>query len=115
MAKEPTEPRKPTVRQIQADLLYRIQTEGALAGYEAALSVAGDQKSPANARASASRTLLQAARLLERGNGVQLEKEPHEMSPEELSAAVAMSMGRFQEKSTGDDLDEDDQADDIFN
>lgn len=93
----------PTVRQTQVDILHRIHTEGVVVAYETALSVARDEKSPANARASIARTLFQAAGYLDRGNSGPLDKEPHEMTPEELNSAVAKTIAGFQQPATQDD------------
>lgn len=93
----------PDVRTIQRELLERIQTEGVRAAYEASLAVARDPKAPAPARATASATLFRVAgyfAVKERD-----EKEPHEMTAEELSAAIAELTARNRHAVGDDDGD----------
>lgn len=78
-----------SIEDTQRELLHRIHTEGVLVAYEAALAVAGDAKAPAPARATASTTLFRVAGYFDRPASDDRQVQPHEMTPEELSAAVA--------------------------
>ena len=70
-------------------LVTKIQTEGAEAAYAAALAVCLDTKAPAPARATCATTLLRAGGYLNVKPVDAEEKELHEMSGAELSAAIA--------------------------
>ncbi|WP_228866246.1 hypothetical protein [Roseibium aggregatum] len=77
-----------TVEEAQAELLHRVHTEGVLAAYEASLAICRDPKAPAPARATASSTLFRVAGYFNKENAGGSEKEPHEMSADELAQAV---------------------------
>ena len=77
-----------SIEDIQRELLHRIQTEGVLVAYEAALAVARDPKAPAPARATASTTLFRVAGYFDRSASSDRNVEPHEMTPEELAAEI---------------------------
>jgi hypothetical protein len=70
------------------ELLERIQTEGALAGYDAALQVARDPNAPAPAKATAAGLLLRAAGLLDPKIDDLRDKAPAEMTYEELQRSI---------------------------
>lgn len=83
--------------------------------FETGLSVARDEKAPANARASVTRTLLQAAGYLDKGSAEMLAREPHEMTPEELDAAIAKSFRDINRLTSAEGDDESDcDPDDVF-
>ncbi len=87
-------------------LLVRIQTEGAEAAYGAALAVCQDAKAPAPARATCATTILRAGGFLNARED-HAPKEPHEMTPSELTARLAelrSSSGRAPE-DTGESPD----------
>ncbi|WP_256750507.1 hypothetical protein [Mesorhizobium sp. Mes31] len=73
----------------RADIIRRARVEGIEVAYETALAVCRDEKAPAQAKASAQRTLMQIGGLLDRTERqAEQEKPAHEMTPEELSRAV---------------------------
>jgi hypothetical protein len=73
--------------EVQIDLLRRIRTQGVEAAYQAALEVCLNKAAQPSARATASTTLFRVAGYLEKREADQ-GKEPHEMSPAELAAAI---------------------------
>lgn len=87
---------KQNVEETQRLLLRRIHTEGVLAAYEAALAVCNDPKAPAPARATASATLFRVAGYFDRKGEGDRDKEPHEMTPDELAQAVRRAQARLQ-------------------
>ncbi|MER9603406.1 hypothetical protein [Mesorhizobium sp. M0243] len=73
----------------RAEIIRRARVEGIEVAYETALAVCKDAKAPAQAKASAQRTLMQIGGLLDRNERqAEQDKAPHEMSPEELARAV---------------------------
>jgi hypothetical protein len=74
----------------RAAVIRRARVEGAEAAFESALTVCKDQKAPAQARASAQRTLLQIGGLLDRADRQSsvAEKSPAEMDGDELEKAT---------------------------
>ena len=78
------------------ELLERIRTEGAEAAYQAALEVCRDKKAPAQARATASSTILRAAGLLST-TAEEPEKDLSAMSAAELNAFIAAREARIAE------------------
>jgi len=75
------------VEEAQRELLHRIQTEGVQVAYATALAVCRDPTAPAPAKATASATLFRVAGYFDRkDHGVN--KEPHEMSAEELQSEI---------------------------
>jgi hypothetical protein len=73
---------------IRAALIRRIRTEGAVAAFEAALSLLKDPKAPANARASAINSVMRASQLFDSGAGEGDEKDLSEMTSDEIDAAL---------------------------
>lgn len=61
----------------------RLQTEGVEAAVNALIEVCQNKDAPANAKSTAGSALLRANGLFEKGTTAQ-EKEPHEMSMDEL-------------------------------
>ena len=96
-----SEDRDLAVADVQRELMQRIQTEGVQAAYEASLAVCRDDKAPAPARATASGTLFRVAGYFDKQERDRT-KEPHEMTPEELSAAVQDARRRLSEKAEDD-------------
>lgn len=86
-------------------MLERIQTEGVEAAYEASLAVCRDQKAPAPARATAAGTLFRVAGYFEKRDD-RTDLQPHEMSPEQLQAAIKKVRRKLETP--------DDEPDDIF-
>lgn len=70
------------------DLLARVRTEGAEAAYETALAICRDDKAPAPARATASATIFRVGGYFDRANSDASDKEPHEMTAEELAREI---------------------------
>ncbi|WP_332716093.1 hypothetical protein [Pelagibacterium mangrovi] len=81
--------RKTSTSQAQADLLHLVKTEGVFAAYEASLAICRDKQAPAPARATASATLFRVAGYFNRENNGAPDKEPHEMTADELAQAIA--------------------------
>jgi hypothetical protein len=76
-------------RSIRAALIRRIRTEGALAAFEASLSLCKDTKAPANARATAANCIFRAGGYFENsgdddGGG----KDLSQMTPDEIDAEL---------------------------
>lgn len=91
------------IEEAQRQLLQKIHTEGVLAAYEAALSVCRDPKAPAPARATASATLFRVAGYFDRKGEGDRDKEPHEMTPEELTRAVRHAQRQLQTAPLAED------------
>lgn len=70
---------------------------------DAAIDVAGDKKAPAPARATAAGLLLRAAGMFDRSRDGELEKEGHEMSPQELQRALAKARRRLGRRDRDED------------
>lgn len=83
-------------------LVERIQIEGAEAAFEAALDLCRDKNAPSQARSAAANALLRAAGHFERQDDSARDKEPHQMTPEELAAAIA----RLEQRASGEDEDD---------
>ncbi len=66
-----------------------LRGKGLRVAVGAAIDVAGDQKAPAPARATAAGLLLRAAGMFDRSTDHVVEKQPHEMTPQELQRAIA--------------------------
>lgn len=91
------------IEETQRQLLQKIHTEGVREAYDAALSVCRDPKAPAPARASAAATLFRVAGYFDRKSDSGREKEPHEMTPEELDRAVRRAQRQLQAASSVDE------------
>lgn len=85
------------IPRAQRELLTPIQTEGVQAAYQAALDVARDPKAPAPARATAAATLFRVAGYFDRKE-FDSQKQPHEMTVEELDQAIRELRGRAAKK-----------------
>lgn len=92
-----------STEETQRQLLQRIHTEGVQAAYEAALSVCRDPKAPAPARATASATLFRVAGYFDRKGDGDRDKEPHEMTAEELAKAIRGAQRQLQTASSSDE------------
>ena len=95
-------------------LVTKIQTEGAEAAYQAALAVCLDAKAPAPARATCATTLLRAGGYLNVKPVDAEEKEPHEMSGAELSAAIEAFEVMQSLRESGGDADDAGDNPDLF-
>lgn len=84
------------------DLMRRIQTEGVEAAYQAALAVCKDVSAPAPARATCATTLFRAAGYLVTKEDTGTQKQPHEMTPTELQAAIKELQTRRRATFDGD-------------
>ena len=85
---------------VSVALRRRIRTEGAEAAFEALLKVCRDPKSTSQALSSAGSAIFRAAGLLDRQEDTG-ERQPSEMSYDELQAAIARL--RRGESVAGDD------------
>jgi hypothetical protein len=74
--------------ETRESLLHDIKTKGVRAAYNSLLSVCQDPKAPAPARATAGVALLRAGGFLLASADATKEKEPHEMTAEELAAEI---------------------------
>lgn len=81
--------REPNIAERRRALVARMQTEGAEAAYKAALEVCLDAKAPAPARATCATTILRAGGYLNVKAEAGEDKEPHEMTPQEIEARIA--------------------------
>lgn len=73
----------------RADLIRRARTEGVEVAYNTALSICRDPAAPAQARASATRSLLEVGDLLNvKGRETANSKEPAAMTADEISATL---------------------------
>ena len=79
----------------RAAIIRRARVEGIEAAFESALLVCRDLKAPAQARASAQRTLLQIGGMLDRADrNAGVAKDPAEMDGAELEKATQELMRR---------------------
>ncbi|TPM31457.1 hypothetical protein [Mesorhizobium sp. B2-3-4] len=86
----------------RAAIIRRARVEGIEVAYETALAVCRDAKAPAQAKASAQRTLMQIGGLLDRSDRqAEQDKSPAEMTSEELNRAVAR-LKRSRSSADGD-------------
>lgn len=69
-------------------LRIKLQVKSAEIAIDALTQVAGDRNAPAPARATAGTSLLRAAGFFERGEAGTGNKEPHQMTAEELDKAI---------------------------
>lgn len=83
-------------------LLERVNTEGVLAAYEAALAVCRDTKAPAPARATASAVIFRVAGLFDRREAVDHQKQPFEMTGDELAEAIKQAERSLSERPATD-------------
>lgn len=79
---------KKSAAAMRRELIDRIQTEGAQAAYEALVAVARDPKAASPARATAGSALFRAAGLLNAKPEDFIDKQPSEMSYDELVRAA---------------------------
>ncbi|AZO36318.1 MAG: hypothetical protein EOS81_29685 [Mesorhizobium sp.] len=77
----------------RAAIIRRARVEGIEAAFESALIVCRDLKAPAQARASAQRTLLQIGGMLDRADrNATVAKDPAEMNGDELLQATEAAL-----------------------
>lgn len=93
---------KKSTAEAQADLLHLVKTEGVFAAYAASLAICQDRQAPAPARATASATLFRVAGYFNRETSSGPDREPHEMTPEELARAIS-KMSQPKDRSSEDD------------
>ncbi len=96
-----------TPAEVRRRLNKRLQTysaELAILGLE---EVVENKEAPAPARATAGTSLLRAAGYLERREAGEGEKQPHEMTPEELQTAID-SLRENADRMTDKETDNDD-------
>lgn len=70
------------------DLTHKMRTEGALIAYRTAVKICRDPKATAAAKASAVNSLFRAGGFFANQDPGDREKEPSEMSPAEVKAAL---------------------------
>jgi len=88
------------IQERQRALLERIATEGVEIAYETAINVCRDPKSTSPARATAAATLFRVAGFFAVKDGGISDKEPHEMTADELARAVRQAHARANERAT---------------
>jgi hypothetical protein len=69
-------------------LRTKLQVEAADVALDALMAVAGDSRAPAPARATAGTSIFRAAGFFERGEAAGGDKQPHEMTAEELDVEI---------------------------
>lgn len=92
-----------SIHDARAHLLERVHTEGVLVAYETALAVCRDPKAPAPAKATAAATLFRVAGYFDRKDAAEPDREPHEMTADELGRAIA-EMERRIKRSTSESV-----------
>lgn len=103
---------KPTsIEARRRALVTKMQTEGAEVAYETALDVCRDKKAPAPARATCATVLLRGGGYLNAKSVDLAPKEAHEMSYDELDAAVAASVEALESWRRGGEDREDEPED----
>lgn len=80
------------------ELRQRARTEGALVAYETAIALCKDPETPAQARSAALNAILRMGGYFENVDDDGSGKQPHEMSADELQAAIL----RYQRIEKGD-------------
>lgn len=97
-----------TAKDVRRRLSRRLQTVSADIAVTALEEVAADKKAPAPARATAGAALLRAGGFLDKRERDADEKEPHELSAEELADRIDSMRKRAAELSEAEDeADED--------
>jgi hypothetical protein len=99
--------KKQSIPDAQRELLERVHTEGVQAAYEASLAICRDEKAPAPARATASATIFRVGGYFDRDRAKPAEKQPHEMTPEELTDGIE-ALRRGLSRTSGPDGEPDD-------
>lgn len=74
--------------EFAVQLRRRAQTEGAQIAYETAVALCQDPKAPAQAKSAALNAILRMGGYFENPGDDGSEKQPHEMSAEEIDAEV---------------------------
>ncbi|WP_020187616.1 hypothetical protein [Methylopila sp. 73B] len=98
-----------SIADARREALELVQLQGLRIAIQAAIDIAGDKAAPAPARATASGQLMRAAAIggfSRQNDGDLLEKEPHEMTGDELARAIAALKARRSAASDEDDDDE---------
>jgi hypothetical protein len=81
---------------IRAELIRQARTVGVKVAYETALAICRDPESPAQARASAIRSLLEVGDLLNaKGRETATNKDPAAMTSDEISEHLAILRSRL--------------------
>lgn len=88
---------------------HKLKTVGIEVAVDSLISVAGDPKAPSPARATAGTTLLRAAGMIVTGKEhASGGKPPSEMSPDEVTAALAQLRQDLAARAPGDGSGDDD-------
>jgi hypothetical protein len=86
-------------RGVREELMRKVRTEGVTVAYDTAVGICRDPKAPAPAKATALTALFRVGGYFANTDSGE-EKEPHEMSAAELSAAVEKVTRQFKAKET---------------
>lgn len=78
-------------------LTRKVRTEGAIIAYRTAVAICLDPKAASAAKASAVNSLLRAGGFFESRDDDDGEKDPSEMSPEEINAALRKARAKLAE------------------
>lgn len=105
--------RQKSITEAQRDLVRRVHTEGARVAYETSLAICRDPAATPSARATASATLFRVGGYFDRNRETGPEKEPHEMTPGELQAAIRNILDS-QTATSSDDTDDGAPVPDVF-
>ena len=81
--------------EAEAEMRFYARTVAAPRALKAAVELCDDPKAAAGARATAQRTVLQAAGVLDADTVKAKPKEPHEMTPSELDAVIDQARARL--------------------
>jgi len=92
---------KQSVDEVRRDLTHRIQTEGVVAAYQAALDICRDPKAPAPARATALTAMFRVGGYFKDTADKVSEKEPYELDGYELERAAAQARRLLKARSGG--------------
>lgn len=74
--------------EVREELTHKMRTEGALVAYRTAVKICRDPKATAASKASAVNSLFRAGGFFANQDTGDREKEPSEMSPAEVKAAL---------------------------
>jgi hypothetical protein len=94
-----------TVEDVHRRVWDRLNKEGVEAATEGLINACRDPKGSAQAKATAGRVIFEAVGFLEQRDRSR-EKEPHEMSADELQAAIRDLERRKRERAEPEDDDE---------
>ncbi len=84
--------------EMRDELTHKMRTEGALVAYRTALKICRDPKATAAAKASAVNSLFRAGGFFANQDIGDREKEPAEMTPGEVQAALRKALASLKKR-----------------